>query len=694
MNRYLSSSLVFTSFIVTGCSSDPASPSPADYSLEDGTKVSVRADGGFKIAENDRNLLAISETASITVRRYDELVNTLFGMWKFERDAEESEALSQFDGSSSGPEGVTIQLSGKTAKAKIVTSVLEAGKSTLVRIEVSGFANAKSIAVPLACDADSSYYGFGEQYNGTNQRGEAFSLFVSEQGIGRDGLPNTVGTKGSSHTSYLPMPYYLDARGFGALFKTSYRTLVDLCATDSRIAWVEVESGDPVEIVVFHGPTPKDVIRELGDQVGRPKAPPAWAYTPWISAQGGRDAVLARVANLEANNIQAGAIWSQDWTGKRMNVGGGYGVQYRWVADEMLYPDLAGMITELHGKGYKFLAYANPFVMPNLDHWAAMSASSMLIQKNGQPYLDASPAGDASHPDPTNPVTTEYVRGQLANMVKDLGIDGWMADFAEWVPLDAEYKDGSDPRAMHNRYPTEWHRMSREAMDQERPDGDWAVFTRSGWTGEQAVAQIVWAGDQEATWTKEDGLPTVVPALLNLGISGLPFVTHDIAGFSGGPSTKELYLRWTELGAFTPIMRTHDGNMKDMNWSWDKDQETIDHFRRCTQIHAALAPDFIALAKEASQTGAPILRHLMLEYPDDLEARNVSDQFLIGDALLVAPVLEQGATSRSVYLPAGTWFDVWTGQSQDGGKRVMVDAPIGKPPVFSRGMDRADLRAL
>ncbi len=153
-------------------------------------------------------------------------------------------------------------------------------------------------------------------------------------------------------------------------------------------------------------------------------------------------------------------------------------------------------------------------------------------------------------------------------------------------------------------------------------------------------------------------------------------------------------MRWTELGAFTPIMRTHDGNMKETNWSWDKDAETIDHFKRFTKIHAALAPDFMALATEASQSGAPILRHLMLEYPDDLEARKVSDQFLIGDKLLVAPVLEQGSTSRSVYLPQGTWFNVWTGQSQSGGKRVMVDAPMGKPPVFSRDTDRPDLRAL
>ncbi len=679
---------------VFGCSSEPSAPQAADYALSDGTRVAVRADGGFAIEAQGRTLLATADGAAITVKRYDEIINSLFAMWSFVRDAEESEPFSKFDGSSTDSAGVTINLSGVTAQAIVKTSVLRPGEATLVRITVEGYTNAKSIAVPLACDADASFYGFGEQYNGTDQRGESFPLFVSEQGIGRDGVSNMVGTKGDLHTTYFPMPYYLDARGTGTLFKTSYRTLVDLCATDTRIAWVEVESSEPVEIVVFHGPSPKDVIQQLGNEVGRPKAPPAWAYEPWISAQGGRDAVLARVAMLEQNGIDAGAIWSQDWTGKRMNVGGGYGVQYRWATDEMLYPDLAGMITELHGKGYKFLSYANPFVMPQLDHYATMAAGDMLIKKGGQPYLHSSPAGDSSHPDPTNPATGEYVRGELSKMVSVLGMDGWMADFAEWVPLDAEYSDGSDGRAMHNRYPTEWHRMSRQVMDELRPDGDWAVFTRSGWTYEQGVAQIVWAGDQECMWTAEDGLPTVVPALLNLGISGLPFVTHDIAGFSGGPSTKELYLRWTELGAFTPIMRTHDGNMKEMNWSWDEDPETIDHFRRFTKIHAALAPDFKTLAEDAAKTGVPILRHLMLEYPDDVEARKVSDQFLIGDALLVAPVLAQGATSRSVYLPKGTWYDVWTGEKRDGGVRVMVDAPMGKPPVFSRDQDRADLRAI
>ena len=109
--------------------------------------------------------------------------------------------------------------------------------------------------------------------------------------------------------------------------------------------------------------------------------------------------------------------------------------------------------------------------------------------------------------------------------------------------------NGEDPRAFHNRFPVEWHRVNREAMDASRPDGDWATFARSGWTGVQRHSMIHWIGDQEATWSPTDGLPTVVPAMINLGLAGVPYVTHDIGGFSGGPSTKELYLRWIELGA-------------------------------------------------------------------------------------------------------------------------------------------------
>ena len=151
-------------------------------------------------------------------------------------------------------------------------------------------------------------------------------------------------------------------------------------------------------------------------------------------------------------------------------------------------------------------------------------------------------------------------------------------------------------------------------------------------------------------------------------------------------------MRWTELGAFAPVMRTHQGADKVNNWRWNTDEETTAHFRKFTYVHCALMNDFMILAAEAEETGAPILRHLMLVFPNDRETWDISDQFLIGDSLLVAPVSEEGATSRSVYFPAGTWYNVWTGEAVQGGQRSTVDAPIGSPPVYSLGQDRVDLR--
>jgi len=175
-------------------------------------------------------------------------------------------------------------------------------------------------------------------------------------------------------------------------------------------------------------------------------------------------------------------------------------------------------------------------------------------------------------------------------------------------------------------------------------------------------------------------------------------VTHDIAGFSGGPSTRELYLRWTELGAFTPLMRTHDGNNRDENWCWDRDEYTVQHFRRMALVHEKLSQDFfIGLAKEAVKSGAPIVRAMMLVFPDDRATWSISDQYMIGDSLLVAPILtpsnpdslkapdfETATTARDVYLPEGDWYDVWADDPQavSGPIVITVQAPFGRPPVF------------
>jgi len=676
-------------------------PPPATFRLADGTEVDVGSSGSLRIRVGERVIFATAEGAArITARTYDDSVEGLTGIWSFGREREIERPAGPLASREAAPSEVRVRFDGDDTHVGLQITVRpHRASASLVRIEAvapAGTPPNRSLAVPLACDASATFFGFGEQYNAAEQRGEAFALMVSEQGIGRRPDAPSRAYQGDAHTTYFPMPYFVDARGFGLLAKTAQRTLVDLCKRDPAVAWMEVESGEPLELVVFHGPTPLDVIRELGDEVGRPRLPPAWAFsTTWIGAQGGRDAVLARAAALEAAGIVSKVLWVQDWTGARKNLDGGEGVQYRWVADEARYPNLSGMIADLKARGYRFLSYANPFVPRGLDHFEAMAAGGMLLKRSdGSVYEHLAPNGSAATPDFTSPATYPYVRGYFRDMITRLGMDGFMADFGEWAPLDAVYANGADPRAEHNLFPVRWHAAWRGLLDEVRPDGDYVVFARSGFTGVHASAQVYWAGDQEADFSPYDGLPTVVPAMVTLGLSGIPFVTHDVAGFSGGPSTKELYLRWAELGAFSPIFRTHDGNRRAENWSWERDAETLAHFRRMTIVHARLAPELIALAAEAGRTGAPMVRHLFLANPSDAASLRTNDEYMLGDQLLVAPVLAGGARSRNVYFPPGAaWFNVWTGARFEGGTRTDVDAPLGSPPVFARGVDRADLRA-
>lgn len=683
-------------FALPSCGGGPRTT--GSFELSDGTTVVVAADGSVSIADATHTLFE-SRAGGVAAVANDATFRTILGGYDFV-DTELSRAtLDEVTGITTDDEGVHIALRSseqRTVRGVLDVSVVVAGETTRARLTVGGLPDFTTTELSLACASDATFLGFGAQYNATDQRGEAFDLFVEEQGIGRTGgLPIT----GNTHSTYFPVPYWLDARGFGVALETEARVSVNVCAADAQVMRVSVHSAQPADLLLFHGPTAPDVIREVGDHFGRSQSPPAWGFGPWVGIQGGTTAVLGEADALEAAQVPFTALWAQDWTGKRTFVTGNedVGVQYRWTADDVLYPDLAGMISTLHGRGIRFLGYANPFVQLNLpDHAQDMIDMGLVaLNSDGEPYEFTSPAvSPAVSPDFTNPATGEYIKGFLRAMITTYGMDGWMADFGEWAPVDAVLSNGRDPMLAHNTFPTEWHALSREVFEEERPDGDWAVFTRSGWAGEQGTAQIVWIGDQEANFLPSDGLPTVVPAMINLGLTGMPFVTHDIAGFSGGPSTKELWLRWCELGAFTPIMRTHEGLKRSLNWNWDGDAETTAHFRRFARIHELLLPELMTLAAEAASSSMPMLRHLTLVFPDDVASRTVADQYMLGDTLLVAPVVAEGATTKQVYLPPGTWFHVWTGDMHTGGQTITVAAPIGQPPVFSLGVDRADIRGV
>lgn len=552
-------------------------------------------------------------------------------------------------------------------------------------------------ALSLACDtaADGGYLGFGAQTHDVDHRGQLVPIWVTEQGIGKtadDERPALFPLVGTRHSSYLPVASLVAPRAqhsFGLRSPTLERSVWDVCKTDPAALRVEAWERTLV-LEVAPGPTPLDVLAQQTTRSGRAPLGPDWTFGVWMEAIGGRAAVLAEAAALRTAGIPASAIWAEDWRGGTTE-GRSYVLEEDWRADDVLYPDLADMIAQLHAVDLKFMAYFNTFVVEDVDVWPEISAGGFLVQRpDGTPYLfDGVKFTTTGLLDLYNPRARAFMVGELQRAMA-LGVDGWMADFAEWYPAEARdvvAPAGFTASGAHNQYPVEWAKTNQEAVRASGRD-DVVIFHRSGFQGSQPHTPVVWVGDQRTSFDADDGLPTVVPLMLGLSVTGFPVVTHDIAGYvsaTNPPATKDLYYRWTTLGALSPIMRTHHGRDAALNWRWNSDDETRAHFARWSRFHQQHFPHWKGLALEAAESGAPILRPMAFADPGDVRLVGVRDQYMIGDDYLVAPVLTASVASRTVLLPRGTWYPLDTPlMPVEGPGEVTVATPLGKIAVFAR----------
>ena len=292
--------------------------------------------------------------------------------------------------------------------------------------------------------------------------------------------------------------------------------------------------------------------------------------------------------------------------------------------------------------------------------------------------------GDTGLIDLDNPGGRAWAVKKMRDAIA-LGADGWMNDFAEWLPTDGLTAAGPS-LGRHNLYPVQWQETARQAIDGVHDGAERLFFGRSGWFGTPALADVIWAGDQRTDFEPDDGLPTVLPIGIGLGVVGISTFGHDIAGYQSATnptSTRELFFRWTELGAWSPVMRTHHGTRPMVEWSWSKDAETTAHFRRYAALHIALVPYLEGLARVAANTGLPMWRGLMLAAGAEATAWGIKDEVMLGDGVLLAPVLTEGATSRPVYLPAGRWYPWGGGAAIPGGGMTNAPAPLAEMPVFA-----------
>ena len=563
--------------------------------------------------------------------------------------------------------------------------------SVVIRLQVEGDVDRVSIA--FGCNDGERFYGTGARPQGTDHTGDSPLLYVTEQGIGQTDydLDEFDLLRGRIGDSYFPVPWTVTDRGVGAAIGGTPIARMYLCGEQEPGVLRFEAWSDHIELQLFPAESPREAVGNWTLASGPPAAAPAWAYGPWVAVQHGSEELMRSATLLRELGIPATAMWAQDWIGGGSAPLGGYDLNFHWEWDELLYPELPERIAELHDLGFAFMGYFNPFVTDEFDEWGeALDGGFLPLTPEGDPYEFTIVDRHGSVVDLSNPAARDWLRSYMTTAA-EMGQDGWMCDFAEWMPFDAQVSSGTG-QDLHNEYPLLWQQVNKEALDGVHGVGNALCFNRSGWAGTQALVPVTWGGDQETSFDRDDGIATAREIGVGLGLSGIGRYGSDIAGFSsvwGGAATRELYWRWIEMAAFEPVMRTHDGLEGSENWHWERDAETTEHFARYAKWHLRLLPYLQLLDREYMEQGLPFMRHSILVEQDlGAELRDAVDQHFLGDDLLIAPVLEEGATSRTVVLPPGTWHlltGVGAWDAGATGNTVTVEAPLGTAPVLARG---------
>jgi len=578
-------------------------------------------------------------------------------------------------------------LASEDGTARLAVTLNEAeGRMTLAALS-----RHDRITVDFTLTPDDVLWGGGEQMSYLALNGRRFPIWTSEPGVGRE--PGTALTDqasadgsfagGDYWTTNYPEPTVLCSGGWAlSLGNAEY---AELDCTEAGRLRVQVWSGE-VTIDLFSG-APAELTRQLGARFGPRQPLPEWALGGAVVGLKQGEASFARLEALIEAGAAISGLWCEDWVGIR-ETSFGRRLFWDWQWNATRYPDLPARIAALKARGIRFLGYVNPYLAVDGPLYPEAAAQGFFAKRldSDAPYLVDFGEFEAGVVDFTNPAACDWFAEEvIGKRMLDFGLDGWMADFGEYLPTDLRLHEG-DPMQEHNRWPVRWAEVNARAVASRGRTGDVLWFMRAGHTGVQAHCPLLWAGDQSVDFSRHDGIGTVITAALSSGLVGNAFSHSDVGGYTslfGNVRTAELILRWYELGAFSPVFRTHEGNRPDDNLQIDSTPELITGFVRWSRLHEALAPYVRHLVKDAQATGLPAQRALFLHYPEDRVGLTIQDQFLYGSDLMVAPVIEAGAVMRQVYLPAGAWRHLWSGKDFAPGWHD-VPAPIGQPPVFYR----------
>jgi alpha-glucosidase len=524
---------------------------------------------------------------------------------------------------------------------------------------------------------DEKFLGLGLKSGDVNKRGREYVMWNADWPA----------YEWRTDPLYQSIPFYTGVRGgqaYGIFFNNSYRSRFNMGAGNVRYASFGADQGR-LDYFFIYGPRIADVVKRYTDLTGRASLPPLWSlgyqqcrysYFP--------DSEVLRVAQtFREKNIPADVIYLD------IHYMDGFRV-FTWNNER--FPDPKSMLNQLAGMGFHVVTIIDPGVKADSQYSVAregLEQNCFVRYPDRQTYVGEVWPGQSYFPDFSKPETRAWWGGHVGEWLAQ-GIAGCWNDMNEpavWgqaFPLETVFNDDgrvANHKKHHNLYGYLMARTTYEGAIRKFPDRRPFVLTRAGFAGEQRYTSV-WTGDNVASF---DQLELGIRMMQGLGVSGVPFVGTDVGGFINTPSP-ELFARWIQVGAFSPLFRTHtEYNSSDQEpWSFGENVEAI--AKDYISLHYRLLPYFYSLFYEATQTGAPLIRPLCWNDQTDDRAYDgaFQQQFFVGDKLMIAPVTREGQYLKEVYLPAGKWLEWNTQTVYDGGQTVVVKAPREVLPIFLR----------
>jgi sulfoquinovosidase len=547
---------------------------------------------------------------------------------------------------------------------------------------------------------DEIYSGIGTQVTHLNLNGHKFSSLSQEQGHGKGKQPITwIGNKlgkgagGLKNFSYAAIPHYISNKG-----RSFWVDSIDHVHFDfkDKSGTVVLTSKPELNLRINHHLEPKKMVEEFSKKFGVMRALPDWVHKgAMLGIQGGREKIDHALKLLDQHDASISSVWIQDWVGMRSTLFSER-LKWNWKLDRTTYPHWEKLVDDYRAKGLEVATYFNPRLITGkecsdpCDFDEALRYGYVVNNKKGNPYFIGNGGFDFVKVDLANPEAVDWYQSRIRDHLKMAPVSGWMVDFSESLPFDARLHGGVDGREYHNRYVDIWGKMNREVADDILGDKAF-LFMRGGVLGSHKYVNAHWLGDQLMSWDKYDGMQSALIGSITGGLSGASVNHSDVGGMIrvsvlGYRITRDrlLFLKWLQMNAFSPILRTHEGTSPTLVHQFDSDEYTLKQFAYYTKVFSLLFDYRKSLLALAQKTGIPMMRGLFMEYPNDPRAWVVDDQIMLGSDVLVAPIFDKKQKGRAVYLPKGEWVNIFTGKlyAMDNSGDILVKGALESIPVF------------